>query len=133
MTKQQNLHALSEAGQALNLNGASKRDLIHLFAQGYRGKLKDSFNFGPIYRRIYNIEGMPLSQLREVSVKDTAVAPMTDALKARGVELGDTLGDLMDTVGFTQEDLHEIVCHCHGAIISGQQMADRLLALSDAQ
>jgi len=133
MTEQKTAQAFLGQDSATLAGTDSKKAMIHLFAQGYSGKLDEAFDFGPVYVPIWNIEDRQLEELRTIPTLGTAVEPMTDALKARGVETDGTLGGLMDAVGFTQDDLHKIVCHCHGAIVSGHQMAERLLKLADAQ
>lgn len=70
---------------------------------------------------IRRIEDMSLEQLRAKSTRNTIFAPVIKALARKGVEVGDTVGDVMDTLQLDQRQIHAIACACHswGSSIRG--------------
>ena len=83
-----------------------------------------------LFRSLYrNIEGTDDDTLKAVSTTDSSLEPVVNALNESGHETGDTVGDVMRVMSLSRDDIHALVCYCHGDSVSGADLAARFRSL----
>ena len=119
MTRTQDLPALAKSGQAVVADPKKLlRDIHELFTSGAAT--------GKRWPAIYYVEGMDEEKVRAMSVSGTVFEPIDEHLRASGVPADGTVGGLMDTLGLSKDDVHNLACECHSADVDSQRAAYRL-------
>lgn len=131
MTKRMTLAQLAATSLALPLTGLAKQQFMYAIADDYLSKATKHFDFGQAYVHPYYIEDTGIERVRAISTTGTALEPAVNALNAAGIKTVPTLGGMMDTLGLGQADMHELICHCKGAVQNGHAMAARFNKVGD--
>ena len=63
---------------------------------------------------------MKLNELRQTKVADTPFALADQVLSDEGVATDGTIGGMMDAIDISKDDVHALVCYCHGGEVSGE-------------
>lgn len=105
MSKTQDLSALVETGQAFVI--PQRRELLCLIADHFarfHGRLKG----------IPNIEYLGLAELKSTQITGRLFEDVATILRNNGIPVGSTMGDIIEGLSLTQEELHSFGCSCHG-------------------
>jgi hypothetical protein len=124
MSEHQELEVLEHTGQTGPIHQPTEGECLEIAHQALL-KLGDSTRF----RTIPGIEFMPLLELRRLSTRGTILQSIVNEIAASGVFINQTHGCFMDVTGLNHHDLHDILCGCHGATITGTQAALNLQLL----
>ena len=76
------------------------------------------------------VENKTPEVIRAWMIAGSPFEPGVEALRASGVPVGDTIGDLMDVASLDVNDIHMIACYCHshGEQVDGNNLARRMAA-----
>jgi hypothetical protein len=77
------------------------------------------------FTAIPDIEGTDEAKFAMLPTAGTILEPAVNALTAAGVHVEPTMGGLMNALGLSQQEVHELACECHGAEVSGAVMEYR--------
>lgn len=109
LTKPVDLARLEAEGQAQRV--FTLRQKREIAAYAYRRRWWHVVQMG--YRTIKGVEHLKLETLRALKTGGTVLEPAQKALVKAGVPVGETVGEFMDALSITQDELHHAVCWCH--------------------
>ncbi len=77
----------------------------------------------------HNIESLRLMEFNTKPITGSVFEEINSVLRALGHRPAHTFGELTEMLGLTQYDAHRIGCSCNGAVVVGEEIAQRLRSL----
>ncbi len=118
--------ALVASGLAISADVPTRQDLLRTIARTFELQGKKTFFAIP------EVEYKADNVIRAFeAVKGNVLQPIVAALNSANVPTEPTLGSIMDNTGLLKAEVHDLVCECKGAEVTGITMAKRFNDLAD--